>query len=101
MQVVNAISKVRFSAGKPQHVPVLKGPPASAGLVCLEAGQEMRSDHGPRVYYVVTGKASLTAGGQSHQLAPGQLAHTDEGEEHVLANQTEGRLVCLVVSSAE
>jgi quercetin dioxygenase-like cupin family protein len=70
-------------------------------MLCLEAGQETRIDGGPpRMYYVITGKASLSSDDQTDQLVPGQLAQTEANEEHVLANETEGRLVCLVVTAA-
>jgi quercetin dioxygenase-like cupin family protein len=95
MDVVNAISKVRFGTAKPQRVQLHKSDELVVELLCLEAGQKVAGAGGRWAYYVVTGTAALTANGGSTQLPTGQLATVEPGEEHTLTNATEARLVVL------
>jgi mannose-6-phosphate isomerase-like protein (cupin superfamily) len=100
MNVVNAVSKVRFASARPQRVQLSRSGAFSVEMLCMEAGQKVVMDSGSRVYYVVMGTATLTAGGESASLATGHLAATDADEPHTLANGGEGRLVCLALRPA-
>ena len=100
MNFVNAIAKVRFSAGKPQRILLHKETSLQADILCLEASQEMPVKNGPWSYYVVTGTASITCGGQTTQVPAGQLAISGD-EPHTLANADERRLVCLAIGRAD
>jgi len=95
MDIVNAISKVRFGTAKPQRIQLHKSDELMVELLCLEAGQKISVTSGQWVYYVVTGTATVTANTHSTQLPTGQLATVGPGENHAIANETEARLVVL------
>lgn len=108
MEIVNAISKVRFASTAPQHIHLARGESFRVDLLCMETGQETPPAAGPCAYYVVAGSAELTAGGSAmltagkpHQLPAGQLAQLGPGETHTLANAGQNRLICLVIRAAE
>jgi len=95
MNSVNAIAKVRFATVRPQRLQLHKGGGLVVDLLCMEAGQEISVDAGQWTYYVLTGAASVTCGGQSFQLSVGGLACSEPAETHTLANTGEERLVIL------
>jgi quercetin dioxygenase-like cupin family protein len=95
MEIVNAIAKVRFASARPQRVRLARNDACVVELLCLEPGQEARVSAGMWTYYVVTGTATVTAGEQAGELTPGQMAVTQAGEAHTIANAGEARLVCL------
>lgn len=99
MDIVNAVSKVRFASARPQRVHLAKSESQLVELVCLEAGQEVRVTTGPWVYYVVAGAARLTCPDGQGDLSPGQLACLGPEETHTLANAGEGRLICLALGT--
>jgi len=101
MEIVNAISKVRFASTGPQHVHLARGQSYRVDLLCMEAGQKGPPAAGPCAYYVVTGSASLTAGAKPHELPAGQLAQLEPGEAHTIANAGQNRLICLVIRAAK
>ena len=95
METVNAIAKVRFGSARPQRIQLHKGAELVMELLCLEAGQKIAVNSGCWAYYVVTGKASVSDGRQSGELATGQLVAMDPPQRHTIANAGEGRLVVL------
>lgn len=95
MEIVNAIAKVRFGSAKAQRIGLCQSPPLGAELICMESDQKLTVDSGQWLYYVITGAASLTAGGASQNLASGQMAMTAKDESHSLACSGENRLICL------
>ena len=99
MNLVNAIAKVRFSSAKPQSVQLHNSEALLAELVCMEPGQQLKVATGEWTYYVVTGTAAFIANGDSSVVPAGQFASFAPGESHVVANETEQRLVCLAVGS--
>ena len=96
MDVINAISKVRFSAAKPQLVSLQKIPGMSISLLCMQPGQSFPLPPGPHTYYIVTGSAAVTCGGSTMALAPGHCVAAQDGETHLLACRGEDRSVCVV-----
>jgi len=100
METFNAISKVRFASARPQRVHLSKCDSFAVEMLCMEAGQDARVPAGPWAYYVVMGTATITSGKDSQSLAAGQMAATAAEETHTIANQGEGRLVCLAVGPA-
>jgi len=100
MEIVNAISKVRFASTAPQHVHLARGDSFRVDLLCMEAGQKSLPAAGPCAYYVVAGSAMLTAS-EPHPLPAGQLAQLAPGETHTIANASQNRLICLVIRAAE
>jgi quercetin dioxygenase-like cupin family protein len=117
MEIVNAISKVRFASTGPQHVHLARGESFRVDLLCMDAGQKGPPAAGPCAYYVVTGSATLTTGGSAslttggsanitagpkpHELPAGRLAQLDPGEAHTIANAGQNRLICLVIRAAK
>ena len=101
MDVVNAISKVRFGTAKPQRIQLHKSDELTIELLCLEAGQKVSATSGRWAYYVVTGTAALTANGDSAQLPTGQFATVEPGEKHTLSNAIEARLVVLATGHSD
>ena len=102
MDLVNVIGKVRFSSAKPQTIRLHKENELALELLCMEPGQEFKAPAGPRAYYVISGTARITAqnGAAPQPLPAGQLAATYDGEEHILSNPSEQRLICLVIRGA-
>ena len=97
VNVVNAISKVRFASAKPQRVLLSKGHGLVAALLCLEAGQETVGEKGRWSYYVMAGVAEIKADAKAATLSAGQLAAADPGERIAISNTGEGRLIVLAV----
>jgi redox-sensitive bicupin YhaK (pirin superfamily) len=101
MDLVNVIGKVRFSSAKPQTVRLHKEDKLALELLCMEPGQEYKAPAGRRAYYIISGTARIAArSGAANPLPAGQLAVTDDGEEHILSNPSEQRLICLVIRGA-
>ncbi len=101
MDLVNVISKVRFSSAKPQTVRLHKEDQLALELLCMEPLQEFKAPAGRRAYYVISGAARIAArSGPAQPLVAGQLAVMDNGEGHVLSNPSEQRLICLVIRGA-
>jgi quercetin dioxygenase-like cupin family protein len=106
MEIVNAVSKVRFASSGPQRVHLARAPQLRVDLICMEAGQKDHSAEGPCAYYVIAGSAQLTTSGSAaggtapektaHPLAAGHLAQFEAGEFHTISNAGEGRLICLM-----
>ena len=100
MNVVHAISKVRFASARPQRVHLSSNDAWTVEMLCMEAGQKTEVASGSRTYYVVMGTAKLTAGEESADLSAGQVACLQADERHTMINVGEGRLVCLAVAPA-
>ena len=100
MEIVNAISKVRFASTGPQHIHLACGNSFRVDLLCMEVGQKSLPATGPCAYYVVAGSALVTAV-KPRQLPAGQLAELGLGEAHTIANAGQGRLICLVIRAVE
>ena len=99
MDIVHAISKVRFASARPQVVHLTRSDGYFVDLLCMEAGQQAKVTSGPWTYYVVMGTAKLSGANGSGELSSGQMATTGADEVHTVANAGEGRLVCLVIGS--
>jgi quercetin dioxygenase-like cupin family protein len=89
-----------FSAEKMAKVDLLRARQLSAGLNCLEPGQE----HAPhthagqdKLYLVLEGAGVATVGDESRAVSAGDLILAPEGVLHSLANPGPDRLTVLVV----
>lgn len=100
MQVVNAVSRIRFASARPQRVRLSQCGSCAVEMLCMEAGQKAKVASGPWAYYVVMGTAQIAAGQEASSLSTGQLASTGPHEPHSVANAGEGRLVCLAFGPA-
>ncbi len=98
MNIVNAISKVRFSSARPQRVHLLDMPAGAVDLLCLESAQELPVAGPSTVLYVVTGAARVSDGKNTRDLSAGHL-FVPEGD-CTLTNTAEQRLVCLRFQTA-
>lgn len=96
MNIVNAISKVRFNSARPQRVQLSKSGPLVSDVLCLEPGQKL-SVGGHCVYYVISGSGSIVCGQEKQPLAMGSFACLDGS--HAIVNDSEQRLICLAVAS--
>lgn len=99
MEIVNAVSKVRFNSVRPQKVQLHKANQVACDLLCLEPKQEFPGS-GKVAYYVVAGTGQLTSGRQIHALSLGTFAATADDEPHTITNSSEQRLICLVIQLA-
>ena len=98
MNVLNAISKVRFASARPQRVQLGASGDLSADLLCFEPGQALAVSSGRRTYYLITGSLTVRdAAGAGQPLPAGGLAVPDAEEAHNLLNEGETRAVCLCV----
>ena len=97
MEILNAISKVRFNSARPKRVQLHKSENFTCGLLCLEPGQELPGN-GPCAYYVIAGNGTLKASGKAQELSMGSMAPCEAGEKHAIANTSEQRLICLAIS---
>jgi mannose-6-phosphate isomerase-like protein (cupin superfamily) len=91
------VEAIRREAGK-LYQEFLRVADLSAGLYVLEAGatdpqQPHREDE---LYYVVSGQAMITVGGQQRPVGPGSLVFVAAGAAHRFHDITE-RLELLVV----
>jgi len=70
----------------------------SAGLYVLEAGaSDPQSPHAQdEIYYVLSGRARFTSGGEDREVAPGDVLFVPAQEEHRF-HSIEERLSLLVV----
>lgn len=100
MDVVNAISKVRFGSAKPQRIQLAKAGEFLAQMLCMEPQQQFTVRKGEWTYYVVTGSAEVTADGQTTPVATGQLAASAPGEVHTVSATGDHRMVCIVFGHA-
>jgi hypothetical protein len=96
MEILNAVSKVRFNSVRPQKVRLHKADKVVCDLLCLEPKQEFPGS-GNVAYYVVAGTGQLRSGKQSHALNLGTFAATANEESHTITNSSEQRLICLVI----
>ena len=97
MDVLNAISKVRFNSARPQRVQLSRCDDYLCELICLEPGQELTAS-GRCEYYVIAGSGEIRAGGQIHETNLGHFINCEESEPHTIVNSSEQRLIFLAVS---
>ncbi len=97
MNFTNAIAKVRFASAKPQKVTLNKSDQLTGELLCLEPGQNIKVTSGQWNYYVITGTATIVAGGESTDLPTGHFAGSQTDEMHTISNDGEQRLIMLAV----
>ncbi len=100
MIVKSAADRARFDPAKMGKADLASGEQLFAGLNSFEAGQE----HAPhahcdrdKLYLVLQGRGTLTLGGETTDVGPGDVALARAGIVHGLRNPGPGRLVALVV----
>lgn len=99
MNVLNAISKVRFSSARPQRVQLAKCPVFVCDLLCLEPQQEI-SGAGRCTYYVIAGTGEVRSGRECSALTLGNFVCLGDEETHLLRNCSDQRLIALAIAKA-
>ncbi len=97
MDILNAITKVRFNSARPQRVQLLKCDEYVCELLCLEPGQELTAS-GRSAYYLIAGHGEIRSGKDVQATELGHFINCEEGESHTIVNSSEQRLICLAVS---
>jgi (S)-ureidoglycine aminohydrolase len=61
----------------------------------FEPGGSLGAARGQRFLYVLEGGVSVTLGGQTHQLAPGEYAHVPANQQHVVKAAAKSRVAVI------
>jgi mannose-6-phosphate isomerase-like protein (cupin superfamily) len=99
MQIVTVAARIRFAEEKMQKVGLFETDRCSFDLYCLKSGQAQKvhahvgSD---KVYYVLSGRATVRVGAEQQDVAAGQAVLAPAGEEHGVAAASEEPLTLLV-----
>lgn len=99
MQVVTVATRSRFADEKMQKVSLFESDQFFVDLYCLKPGQaqQVHSHVGSdKVYYILSGRATVRVGAEQQELAPGQAVLAPAGEEHGVRNAGEEPLTLLV-----
>ena len=99
MQVVTVATRSRFADEKMQKVSLFESDRFFVDLYCLKPGQaqQVHSHVGSdKVYYILSGRATVRVGPEQQELAPGQAVLAPAGEEHGVRNAGEEPLTLLV-----
>jgi len=90
---------IQFATEKMKKNPVFETDRFVCDTYCFEPGQEQKPHtHGgqDKVYCVLEGKGVFTVGDEQRELGPGEIALAPAGQNHGVANRSQGRLVTLV-----
>jgi mannose-6-phosphate isomerase-like protein (cupin superfamily) len=76
--------KSRLTGAPVEYKEFLRTPNLSCGLYTLKAGaRDMQSPHDEdEVYYVISGRATLKVGEETHEVKPGSVLYVRATEEH-------------------
>ena len=99
MQIVTVASRARFSDEKMQKIGLFKTDRFFFDLYCLKAGQSQtihRHEGSDKIYYVLSGRASIRVGEEQGELGDGQAVLAPAGVEHGVSNATPEPLTLLV-----
>jgi len=74
----------RFTGAPAEYKEFLRAPTLSCGIYTLRAGaRDMQSPHDEdEVYYVISGRATLKVGAQTHDVKAGSVLYVRATEEH-------------------
>jgi mannose-6-phosphate isomerase-like protein (cupin superfamily) len=99
MQIVDVAGRARFADEKMQKVGLAETDRLYFDLYCLKPGQtqKVHSHIGSdKIYYVLSGRASVRIGEEEAELTPGQAVLAPSGSEHGVANRAGEPLSLLV-----
>ncbi len=99
MQIVTVADWVRFTEEKMQKVGLFETDRCFFDLYCLKPGQAQKAHThaaSDKVYYVLSGRATVRVGTEQRALTAGQAVLASAGEEHGVANADEEPLTLLV-----
>jgi mannose-6-phosphate isomerase-like protein (cupin superfamily) len=99
MQIVTVAARIRFAEEKMQKVGLFETDRCFFDLYCLKPGQAQKvharagSD---KVYYVLSGRATVRVGAEQQDIAAGQAVLAPAGEAHGVAAASQEPLTLLV-----
>ena len=99
MQIVTVAARIRFAEEKMQKVGLFQTDRCLFDLYCLKPGQAQKvhthagSD---KVYYVLSGRATVRVGAEQQDIAADKAVLAPAGEEHGVAAPGEEPLTLLV-----
>ena len=99
MQIVSVATRIRFADEKMQKVGLFETDRFFFDLYCLKPGQAQKvHTHGAsdKLYYVLSGRATVRVGGEEQELTPGQAVLAPAAEEHGVTNAGGEPLTLLV-----
>lgn len=100
METRNVKTEGRFSADKMQKVNLFETERMFADLYCLEPGQQQkRHAHSgaDKIYFVIEGRGRFHIGDDERDLGPDQIVLAPADVEHGVRNESQARLVVLVI----
>ncbi|MFB8244745.1 cupin domain-containing protein [Streptomyces sp. NPDC055952] len=91
------------AANEGAYLQFLREQNMSVGLYALDAGQQdpQRPHHQDEVYFIVSGRASITVGVETTQVARGSIVYVPAGVTHRFHHITEDLRVLVVFSPPE
>jgi mannose-6-phosphate isomerase-like protein (cupin superfamily) len=99
MQILDVASRARFADEKMQKIGLAETDRLFFDLYCLLPGQSQKAHShvgSDKIYYVLSGRASVRIGAEEAELAPGQAVLAPSGTEHGVANRAGESLSLLV-----
>ncbi|MFD8149270.1 cupin domain-containing protein [Streptomyces sp. NPDC001046] len=91
------------AANEGAYLQFLREQNMSVGLYALDAGQQdpQKPHHQDEVYFIVSGRASITVGVETTQVARGSIVYVPAGVTHRFHHITEDLRVLVVFSPPE
>lgn len=104
MQIVTVASRIRFADEKMQKIGLFETDRLFFDLYCLGPGQTQKvhtHTGSDKVYYVLSGRATVRVGAEQQELQAGQGVLAPAGEEHGVMNAGQEPLTLLVFMAAK
>ena len=102
MEAINLESRVHFSDGKMQKIPLFDSEKYFCDLYCLKPGQDQRvhvHQESDKIYMVMRGTGLFHIGGEERELESGHAVIARPGEAHGVRNAGQQDLVLLVFTA--
>ncbi len=99
MRIITVAGHARFADEKMQKVGLLETDRFFFDLYCLTPGQAQKVHshaEADKVYYVLSGRATITIADESAELTTGQAVLAPSGVPHGVSNRTQEPLTLLV-----
>ncbi len=99
MQIVTVASNIHFSGEKMEKVGLFETDRLFFDLYCLTPGQAQKAHKhsgSDKIYYVLSGRATIRVGEEQQELTVGQAVLAPSGIEHGVTNAAEESLILLV-----
>ncbi len=99
MEIVSVASRAQFADDKMQKVGLFETDRLFFDLYCLQPGQAQKihtHSDSDKIYYVLSGRASVRIGKGEEELTAGQAVLAPSGTAHGVANTADELLMLLV-----